>query len=249
VSEAPILDTRGLTKTFGGVAAVNDVSLQFAPGEVHALIGPNGAGKTTFLNIVSGEIVPTSGEIWFKGKNVTGWRPDALARAGFGRSFQHSSIMQNFTLFENVRLAAQAPSHISFQISRPADRFAEVADAARGAMAAVGLGRGERLAAEASHGERRQLEIAMLLATKAEVLLLDEPTSGMGRAETQELVGLLKRLRGQHTILLVEHDMNAVFSLADRITVLVYGRVLATGTPGEVRRNAEVRAAYLGERH
>jgi branched-chain amino acid transport system ATP-binding protein len=249
VSEAPILETRGLTKTFGGVAAVNDVSLQFAPGEVHALIGPNGAGKTTFLNIVSGEIVPTSGEIWFKGKNVTGWRPDALARAGFGRSFQHSSIMQNFTLFENVRLAAQAPSRISFQMSRPADRFVEVANAARSAIAAAGVGRGERLAAEASHGERRQLEIAMLLATKAQVLLLDEPTSGMGRAETQELVGLLKRLRGQHTILLVEHDMDAVFSLADRITVLVYGRVLATGTPGEVRRNAEVRAAYLGERH
>ncbi|HZV20078.1 MAG TPA: ABC transporter ATP-binding protein [Hyphomicrobiales bacterium] len=245
--EAPILETRNLTKLFGGVAAVNGVSLQFAPAEVHALIGPNGAGKTTFLNVLSGELSPTSGKIYFKGKDVTRWGPDALAQAGLGRSFQHSSIMQNFTLFENVRLAAQAQSGISFGMFSPAERFTEVTEVARGAITAAGVGRADRLAAEASHGERRQLEIAMLLATNADVLLLDEPTSGMGRAETQELIALIKKLRGRHTILLVEHDMDAVFSLADRITVLVYGRVLATGTPAEVRRNPEVRAAYLGE--
>jgi branched-chain amino acid transport system ATP-binding protein len=244
----PLLHVEGLSKHFGGVPAVADVSLEIAEGEVHAIIGPNGAGKTTFLNLLSGELKPSSGQILFKGKNVTGWPPDALARAGLGRSFQHSSVMQNFTLFENVRLAAQSRSGASFRMLSSADRLTKVAEAARAAIDLCGIAQPERLAGEASHGERRQLEAAMLLAADAEVMLLDEPASGMSRAETLELVAVLQRLRGGRTIVLVEHDMDAVFALADRITVLVYGKVLATGTPFAVRENPEVRAAYLGER-
>jgi branched-chain amino acid transport system ATP-binding protein len=248
VLDPPILQIRGLSKRFGGVPAVSDVSLDIARGEIHAVIGPNGAGKTTFLNLLSGELKPAAGLIRFSGKDVTGASPDALARAGIGRTFQHSSVMQNFSIFENVRLAAQSRSGASFQLFGSADRLANVNEAARAAIDAAGIAKAGRLAGEASHGERRQLEIAMLLATGAKVMLLDEPAAGMGRAETLELVALLQKLRGGRTILLVEHDMDAVFSLADRITVLVYGKVLATGVPLEVRQNAEVRAAYLGER-
>jgi branched-chain amino acid transport system ATP-binding protein len=248
VLDPPILQIRGLSKRFGGVPAVADVSLDIVRGEIHAVIGPNGAGKTTFLNLLSGELKPTAGLIRFKGKDVTDASPDALARAGLGRTFQHSSVMQNFSIFENVRLAAQSRSGASFRLFGSADRLPNVNETARAAIDATGIAQAERIAGEASHGERRQLEIAMLLATGAEVMLLDEPTSGMGRAETLEFVALLQKLRGERTILLVEHDMDAVFSLADRITVLVYGKVLATGTPLELRQNTEVRAAYLGER-
>jgi branched-chain amino acid transport system ATP-binding protein len=244
----PLLQVGGLSKHFGGVPAVEDVSLDIAQGEIHAVIGPNGAGKTTFLNLLSGELKPSSGQIWLKGKNVTGWAPDALARAGLGRSFQHSSVMESFTLFENVRLAAQSRSGASFRMFSSADRLTKVAEAAHAAIDLCGIAQPERLAGEASHGERRQLEAAMLVAAGAEVMLLDEPTSGMGRAETLQLVAVLQKLRGGRTILLVEHDMDAVFALADRITVLVYGKVLATGAPSAVRENPEVRAAYLGER-
>jgi branched-chain amino acid transport system ATP-binding protein len=246
--DAPLLRIEGLCKHFGGVPAVADVSLDITEGEVHAIIGPNGAGKTTFLNLLSGELKPSSGQIWFKGKNVTGWPPDALARAGLGRSFQHSSVMENFTMFENVRLAAQSRSGVSFHMLGSADRLTDVAEAARAAIEACGIAQPERLAGEASHGARRQLEAAMLLAAGAEVMLLDEPTSGMSRTESLELVAVLQRLRGGRTILLVEHDMDAVFALAGRITVLVYGKVLATGSPSAVRENPEVRAAYLGKR-
>jgi branched-chain amino acid transport system ATP-binding protein len=246
--DGPLLQVERLSKHFGGVPAVADVSLDIMQGEIHAVIGPNGAGKTTFLNLLSGELKPSSGQIWLRGKDVTGWAPDALARAGLGRSFQHSSVMENFTMFENVRLAAQAPSGASFRMFSSADRLTKVGEAARAAIALCGIAQPERLAGEASHGERRQLEAAMLVAAGAEVMLLDEPTSGMGRAETLELVAVLQKLRGGRTILLVEHDMDAVFALADRITVLVYGKVLATGAPSAVRENPEVRAAYLGER-
>jgi branched-chain amino acid transport system ATP-binding protein len=246
--DVPLLHIEGLSKHFGGVPAVADVSLDIAEGEIHAVIGPNGAGKTTFLNLLSGELKPSSGQIWFKGKNVTGWPPDALARAGLGRSYQHSSVMPNFSIFENVRLAAQSRSGASFRMLSSADRLVDVAGSARAAIGACGIMQPERLAGEASHGERRQLETAMLLAAGAEVMLLDEPASGMSRAETLELVAVLKKLRGGRTILLVEHDMDAVFALADRITVLVYGKVLATGAPFAVRENREVRAAYLGEK-
>jgi branched-chain amino acid transport system ATP-binding protein len=246
--DGPLLHIEGLSKHFGGVPAVLDVSLDITQGEIHAVIGPNGAGKTTFLNLLSGELKPSSGQIWFKGNNVTGWPPDALARAGLGRGYQHSSVMPNFSMYENVRLAAQSRSGASFQMLRSADQLEDVAKAASAAIEDCGIMQPERLAGEASHGERRQLEAAMLLAAGAEVMLLDEPTSGMSRAETLELVAVLQKLRGGRTILLVEHDMDAVFALADRITVLVYGKVLATGAPFAVRENREVRAAYLGER-
>ncbi len=244
----PVLEIKGLSKSFGALRAVSDVSLDLLQGELHAVIGPNGAGKTTFLNLLSGEMAPSAGRIRFKGTDVTGWPPDALARAGLGRTFQHSSVMQSFSIFENVRLAAQARSPAAFRIFSSADRLWDTSQRAVEAISAVGITNAGRPAAEASHGERRQLEISMLLATAAEVMLLDEPTSGMGRAETLELIPLLQKLKGSKSILLVEHDLNAVFTLADRITVLVYGKVLATGTPEDVRRNPEVRAAYLGER-
>jgi branched-chain amino acid transport system ATP-binding protein len=246
--DGPLLHIEGLSKHFGGVPAVADVSLDIAEGEIHAIIGPNGAGKTTFLNLLSGELKPSSGQIWFKGKDVTGWPPDALARAGLGRSFQHSSVMENSTMFENVRLAAQSRSGLSFRMLGSADRLTHVAEAALASIEACSITQPERLAGEASHGERRQLEAAMLLAAGAEVMLLDEPTSGMSRAESLELAAVLQKLRGGRTILLVEHDMDTVFALAGRITVLVYGKVLATGAPSAVRENPEVRAAYLGER-
>jgi branched-chain amino acid transport system ATP-binding protein len=246
--DGPLLQIERLSKHFGGVPAVADVSLDIIQGEIHAVIGPNGAGKTTFLNLLSGELKPSSGQIRFKGEDVTGWPPDALARAGLGRSFQHSSVMENFTMFENVRLAAQSRSGASFRMFSSADRLTKVTEAAHTAINLCGIAQPERLAGQASHGERRQLEAAMLVAAGAEVMLLDEPTSGMGRAETLELVAVLQKLRGGRTILLVEHDMDAVFALAGRITVLVYGKVLATGTPSAVRENPEVRAAYLGER-
>jgi branched-chain amino acid transport system ATP-binding protein len=248
VSNAPILRTDALSKHFGGLPAVDNVSLEVRVGEVHAIIGPNGAGKTTLLNLLSGEILPSAGRIFFKGRDVTGDTPDALSRAGLGRSFQHSSLFDGFSAYENVRLAAQSRLPSSMRFLRRAESFADVNAKADAAIADIELASPAVKASEISHGEQRQLEIAMLLATAPELMLLDEPTSGMGRHETHAMITMLRRLGQKHTLVLVEHDMDVVFTLADRITVLVYGKVLATGTPDEVRRNADVRAAYLGER-
>ena len=245
---APILRTENLSKRFGGLPAVDNVSMEIRTGEVHAIIGPNGAGKTTFLNLLSGEILPTAGRIFFKGQDVTGRTPDQLSRAGLGRSFQHSSIFDSFSVWENVRLAAQSRLRSSMRFYARAEDLLDVNETTRRVSEEIGLAMPSRLASEISHGEQRQLEIGMLMSTAPELMLLDEPTSGMGRAETTELIALLRRLGRKHTLVLVEHDMDVVFVLADRITVLVYGSVLATGTPDEVRRNPEVRAAYLGER-
>lgn len=243
-----VLNVQDLSKEFGGLVAVNGVNLKLLRGEIHAIIGPNGAGKTTFLNLLSGELSPTSGRLVLDGVDVTGWSSDALCRAGVGRSFQHSAVMGSFSIFENVRLAAQARSAFSFSMLRSAKSLENVNHETEKALSIVGLDNTERLASEISHGEQRQLEIAMLLATNSKILMLDEPTSGMGRYETSELIAILEKLRNQKTILMVEHDMDVVFSLADRITVLVYGRVMATGTPDEVRANEDVRRAYLGEK-
>lgn len=242
-----VLNVQDLSKEFGGLVAVNGVNLKLLRGEIHAIIGPNGAGKTTFLNLLSGELLPGSGRLMLDGADVTGWSSDALCRAGIGRSFQHSSVMGSFSIFENVRLAAQAGSPFAFSMLRSARSLELVNREAEEALSIVGLKNTQRSAAEISHGEQRQLEIAMLLATRSKLLMLDEPTSGMGRYETNELIDVLEKLRGERTILMVEHDMDVVFSLADRITVLVYGRVMATGTPDEVRANDDVRKAYLGE--
>lgn len=242
-----VLEVRGIGKTFGGLVAVKDVHFDLREGEIHAIIGPNGAGKTTLLNLLSGELKPSSGRLHLNGADVTGWTPDALSRAGMGRSFQHSLILADFSIFENVRIAAQSRSNASFAMHKSALALTDVTEAAHRALDLASITGIDRLAGEMSHGEQRQLEIAMLLASHSKVMLLDEPTSGMGRAETTRMTEVLATLRGAHTVLLVEHDMDVVFSLADRITVLVYGQVMATGTPDEIRANPSVRSAYLGD--
>jgi branched-chain amino acid transport system ATP-binding protein len=244
-----LLRTERLCKSFGSLLAVKEVSLDIRAGEIHAIIGPNGAGKTTLLNVMSGELLPTSGSLFLEDQDVTGWTPDRLARAGLGRSFQHFSTFENLSAFENVRLAAQVRLATSMLFFKPADRYADVNARARDILSGLALPSPvETLAGEISHGEQRQLEIAMLMAIAPKLMLLDEPTSGMGKSETRELMAILHRLSEQHTLVLVEHDMDVVFALADRITVLVDGEVMATGAPEEVRANRKVRSAYLGER-
>jgi branched-chain amino acid transport system ATP-binding protein len=243
-----LLRTDALSKSFGNLAAVQNVSLEFHAGEIHAIIGPNGAGKTTFLNLLSGELSPSAGSLHFGSADVTRWSPDRRARAGMGRSFQHSSVFEDLTTFENARLAAQTRLPSSFRFFRPASRYDPVNATASAVLGELGLaGNVETPAGEISHGGQRQLEIAMLMAIDPKLMLLDEPTSGMGRAETSELIETLRVLSKKHTLVLVEHDMDVVFTLADRISVLVNGAVLASGKPQEVRANAAVRTAYLGD--
>jgi branched-chain amino acid transport system ATP-binding protein len=244
-----LLRTARLCKNFGSLMAVRDVSLTIRQGQIHAIIGPNGAGKTTLLNVLSGELLPTSGSLFFADREVTGWTPDRLARVGLARTFQHSLILEDLTTFENVRLAAQVRLPTSMRFFRPAQRYHEVTQRAEKILEALALlPLAATLAGEISHGEQRLLEVAMLSAIAPKLMLLDEPTSGMGKAETRELIEVLRRLAREHTLVLVEHDMDVVFTLADRVTVLVNGAVMATGTPEEVRRDPGVRSAYLGER-
>ncbi|HTL26386.1 MAG TPA: ABC transporter ATP-binding protein [Burkholderiales bacterium] len=244
----PALRTQGLQKHFGGLAAVNDVSLECHVGQLHAVIGPNGAGKTTLINLLSGDLAPTGGRVELLGREVTGLAAHRISQLGVGRSYQRTNIFMKFTAFENCRLAAQARLPSSMRFVRPAARYREVNEAAARALALAGLGaRSDTVAAELSHGERRQLEVAMTLATSPKVLLLDEPLAGMGAEESARMVGLLRTLVSGHAMLLVEHDMDAVFALADRLTVMVSGTVLASGTPEQIRANAEVQEAYLGE--
>jgi len=244
----PLLETRALGKRFGGLVATDDVDLAVADGEIHAVIGPNGAGKTTLIAQLAGELRPDSGAIRFAGAEVTGLDAPTRARAGLARSFQITTVCRGFTALENVLLAVQAHAGHSFRFWRPARRDPALVEPALAALAEVGLAaRADVQAAALAHGERRQLEIAMALATRPRMLLLDEPMAGMGQEESERMTSLLARLKGRETMLLVEHDMDVVFALADRVTVLVYGRAIATGTPAEIRANAEVRAAYLGE--
>jgi len=247
VAEA-LLTVEGLAKRFGGVAASDDISLEVHERELHAVIGPNGAGKSTLLTQLAGEIRPDAGRIRFAGRDITtvpAWRRSAL---GLARSFQITSVFLDFTALDNVALAVQAHAGHSFRFWRDAGREQALHDPARAALARVGLAdRAGVPAARLSHGEQRQLEIAMALATRPRLLLLDEPMAGMGPRESARMVALLRELKAELTILLVKHDMETVFALADRITVLVYGRVVACGMPAEVRANEEVRRAYLGE--
>jgi branched-chain amino acid transport system ATP-binding protein len=243
-----LLDVRGLVKTFGALRATDNVNLDIRTGETHAIIGPNGAGKTTLIGQLAGNIRPDSGEIWFDGQDVTGLGAAARARRGLARSFQITSIYREFTALENVALAVQAHAGHSFRFWRAASSEAALREPARAIMSDLGLsGRAGVQAANLAHGEQRQLEIAMVLATRPRLLLLDEPVAGMGADESQRMVEFLATLKGRQTIILVEHDMDAVFTLADRISVLVYGQVIASGTPEEIRVNPEVRRAYLGE--
>jgi branched-chain amino acid transport system ATP-binding protein len=244
----PLLEAKGLVKRFGGLVATDHLDLAVEPGEIHAVIGPNGAGKTTLIAQLSGELKPNEGTIRFAGEDVTVLAAPARSRRGLARSFQITSVFRGFAAIDNVALSLQAHDGHSFRFWRNARTEADLREPARAILEEVGLGhRADVLAANLAHGEQRQLEIAMALATKPRMLLLDEPMAGMGREDSERMVALLRRLKGRETILLIEHDMDVVFALADRITVLVYGRVIATGAPAAIRANAEVRQAYLGE--
>ncbi len=247
VATEPLLEVKGLVKRFGALVATDNLDLAVEPGEIHAVIGPNGAGKTTLIAQLAGELQPNAGTIRFAGEDITRLHAPARSQRGLARSFQITSILRGFTALDNVALAIQAHDGHSFRFWRPARREERLRVPAMEILEEVGLGaRAHVPAANLAHGEQRQLEIAMALATRPRMLLLDEPMAGMGREESERMVALLRRLKGRETILLIEHDMDAVFALADRITVLVYGRAIATGTPQEIRANAEVRRAYLG---
>ncbi len=247
---AELLSAKRLTKKFGGLAAVNEVSIDLWQGRIHAVIGPNGAGKSTLTNLLSGDIAPTSGQVMLGTRDVTGWKPESISRAGLGRSYQKTNIFQPFTVWENVRLAAQSRSPHAARWLSLATGFAPSNERAARALEMAGLAqRRDAIAGTISHGEQRQLEIAMTLATGPRVLLLDEPLAGMGVAEAERMVALLLKIKADHAIMLVEHDMDAVFALADRLTVMVNGQVIASGTPAEVRADANVQSAYLGEEH
>ena len=243
----PALAVTALSKHFGGLAAASDVSLELRMGEVHAVIGPNGAGKTTLINMLSGDLAPSAGSIRFEGREIAGLSADRIARLGIGRSYQKANIFAEFTLAENCRLAAQARLPSSMRFIRPALAHRELVEDAARALTLVGLAEPwERPAGRVSHGEQRQLEIAMTLATGPKVLLLDEPLAGMGAEESQRMVALIARLATTRAVLLVEHDMDAVFSVATTLTVMVNGRVLEQGAPAAIRESAAVQQAYLG---
>ncbi len=243
-----LLATDRLVKRFGGLVATDNVSIEVRPGEIHALIGPNGAGKTTLVSELTGNLAPDSGTIRFAGRDITRLPMHARVALGLARSFQITAVLREFSALDNVALAVQAHAGHSFRFLADARRDERLRGPARQGLEAVGLGaRAEVPAAALSHGEQRQLEIAMALAGDPRLLLLDEPMAGMGPDESLRLVAFLQALKGTRAMLLIEHDMDAVFQLADRITVLVYGRAIATGTPAEIRANAEVRRAYLGD--
>ncbi|MEO7547958.1 MAG: ABC transporter ATP-binding protein [Ramlibacter sp.] len=243
-----LLSAENLVKRFGGLAAVNGVSVDLTLGNIHAVIGPNGAGKSTLTNLLSGDAAPTSGSVSLGGTDITGAKPEAISRLGLGRSYQKTNIFLPFTVRENVRLAAQSRAQHPARWLRIATSFIANNDRAERAIELSGLkNRENAVAGTISHGEQRQLEIAMTLATEPRVILLDEPLAGMGTAEAERMVELLLRIKADHAILLVEHDMDAVFALADRLTVMVNGQVIASGTPAEIRADANVQAAYLGE--
>ena len=244
----PLLSTERLSRHFGGLAAVKEVSLALRRGEVHALLGPNGAGKSTLINLLSGDLAASAGRVLYKGRDVTHFSVDRRARAGIGRSYQKTNVFPAFTAFENCRLAAQSRLPRAWRVLENAYALLRHREVAERALAAAGLeGRGKCVAATLSHGEQRQLEVAMVLATGPDVLLLDEPLAGMGPEEAERMVALLRRLAPEHAILLVEHDMDAVFALADVVTVMVEGEVLESGPPAQIRASPAVRRAYLGE--
>ncbi|KMO32773.1 ABC transporter ATP-binding protein [Methylobacterium aquaticum] len=244
----PLLSVRALRKSYGALRVTDDVSLDVAAGELHAVIGPNGAGKTTLIHQLSGSLRSDSGTVHLAGEDITALPMVARVRRGLARSFQITSILDGFSVLENVALAVQARSGSSFRFFRPAATETRLNAEAMDALGRVGLAdRAARRAGSLSHGEKRQLELAVALATKARLLLLDEPLAGTGPEESAILVGLMRELKSTHTIVLIEHDMEAVFALADRMSVLVYGRVIASGAPAAVRSDPAVRAAYLGE--
>jgi branched-chain amino acid transport system ATP-binding protein len=243
-----MLRLENVCKSFGAITVADDVTLDVAPGELHAVIGPNGAGKTTLINQICGLIAPDAGRILFDDRDVTALPLHARAALGLARTFQITSILPGFSALENVALAAQARAGASFRFFGRADAEAALNERAAAALAEVGLAaRADVPAAHLSHGEKRALELAIALAMEPKLLLLDEPMAGAGREESERLVALLRRLKGRFPMVLVEHDMTAVFALADRISVLIYGRILASGRPEQVRADPAVVAAYLGD--
>ncbi|HEY1232068.1 MAG TPA: ABC transporter ATP-binding protein [Candidatus Binatia bacterium] len=247
MSGETILELRGLCKNFGGLAAVDDVTLEVKRGVLHAVIGPNGAGKTTLINLLSGDLPASSGTIFYCGHDITRLTPEKRSRLGVGRSYQKTNVFLGFTAQENCRLAAQSRAPHPFHWWRDAMSDHAQIEKARGALVAAELiERADEIASTLSHGEQRQLEIAMCLATEPELLLLDEPLAGMGAEESQRMIALIAHLAASHAVLLVEHDMDAVFQLAKVLTVMVNGKVLATGAPDEIRANCEVQNAYFG---
>ena len=246
----PLLRVDNLVRRFGGIVATDHVCLDVANGEIHAIIGPNGAGKTTLISQLTGHLAPHAGRIFLAGRDISNMPAYRRCALGLARSFQITSLLPDFTAADNVALAAQAHDGSSFRFFGNARKERGLREAAQTALARVGLGhRADVLVARLSHGEQRQLELAVALATKPQLLLLDEPMAGLGVTESTEMVKLLSELRREVSIVLVEHDMEAVFALADRISVLVYGRIIASGTPADIRANDEVRRAYLGDQH
>lgn len=246
----PLLRVDNLVRRFGGITATDNLSMEVKPGELHAIIGPNGAGKTTLISQLTGQLMPNSGTIRFAGRDVTHLPSYKRSRLGLARSFQITSLLKDFSAIDNVALAAQAHDGHSFRFWGNARKERHLRETARAALERVGLGtRADIVVSQLSHGEQRELELAVALATRPQLLLLDEPMAGLGVTESARMVALLKELRKEVTIVLVEHDMEAVFALADRITVLVYGRVIACDAPDAIRRHEEVKRAYLGEQH
>jgi branched-chain amino acid transport system ATP-binding protein len=246
----PLLRVEKLVRRFGGVIATDHVSLDVGQGELHAIIGPNGAGKTTLISQLTGQLSPNSGTIHFAGADITRLPAYRRSALGLARSFQITSLLPDFTASDNVALAAQAHDGHSFHFWGNARKEAALRNAALSALKRVGLEhRADVVVSRLSHGEQRELELAVALATKPQLLLLDEPMAGLGTTESARMVKLLQELRREVTIVLVEHDMDAVFALADRITVLVYGRVIASDVPAAIRQNEEVKRAYLGDQH
>ena len=242
-----ILNVSNLSKTFGGVVATDHLNLEIKHGELHAIIGPNGAGKTTLLAQLSGETLPDSGDIIFRGESITALPPFKRSRLGIARSFQITSLMLEMDVIDNITLAIQARDNHSYKFWKPARQDIDLRNAALNALEEIGLEeRAFEKVGNLSHGEHRQLEIAMALATQPHLLLLDEPMAGMGTEEGRKILKILQKLKKRKTILLIEHDMDVVFALADRITVLVYGRVIASGSPKSIKEDEKVREAYLG---
>ena len=246
----PLLRVENLVRRFGGIVATDHVSLDVAQGELHAIIGPNGAGKTTLISQLTGHLTPDSGSIYLGGRDISHLAAYRRSALGLARSFQITSLLLDFTVADNVALAAQAHAGHSFSFWRNARKESGLRMAAQAALERVGLAhRAGVLVSRLSHGEQRELELAVALATKPQLLLLDEPMAGLGVTESARMVKLLQELRKEVTIVLVEHDMNAVFALADRISVLVYGRVIASDVPSAIRQNEDVKRAYLGDQH
>lgn len=243
-----VLEARGLVKAFGGLKATDNLNLSVEKGELHAIIGPNGAGKTTLISQLCGTLRPDAGQILFKGRDITRMPPYRRAGLGMARSFQITSLIMDMSVLDNVALAVQAHQGSSFRFIRAQRSIAQIRDKAMALLARVGLADKAHMPPRAlSHGEHRHIEIAIALAADAELMLLDEPMAGLGGDESRAMIALLQSIKGAHSIVLIEHDMDAVFALADRISVLVYGHIIATGSPADIRANKQVEAAYLGE--